>query len=167
MRKIIYGSFVFALLASLGMTLFTLPASASEEFVAKMKPYAGRILSPAEIKKVLTGNTVVHTRTGRRSGTIYEVYWYFKSPEKRSVDYSVDWSGMQPHTSDWSVSKDKGYCHVGRKRRGSPLYCRKKLRLSIQKDDENEDMVSITFSEDGKKDRTRVLKEGEYSGQSY
>ena len=38
MRKIIYGSFVFALLASLGMTLFTLPASASEEFVAKMKP---------------------------------------------------------------------------------------------------------------------------------
>ena len=157
MRKIIYGWFALALLAGLGMTLFTHPASASEEFVAKMKPYAGHILSPAEIKKVLIGNTVVSTRTGRRSRTVYEVYWYFKSPEKRAVDYSVDWENMQPRTSVWSASKDEGYCHF---RRTGRKYCRK-LRISIDGEE-----VKITLV-GGSKDRTYTLEEGEYSGQGY
>ncbi|MCZ6494764.1 MAG: hypothetical protein O6924_01145, partial [Alphaproteobacteria bacterium] len=102
MRKIIYGSFSLALLASLGMTLFTHPASASEEFVAKMKQYAGRILSLADVKKVLTGNTVVREITSRRGlsrGRVYEVYWHYKTAKTRELSYSVSW--RKEHVSKW------------------------------------------------------------------
>lgn len=154
MKNIFFGPFVLAFLTLLVSTLVIFPASASEEFAASMKPYAGRFLNAAEVKKVLTGNTIVRLRTGKR-GRVSEVYWYYKTAEEREV--TRESSSENNHTSKWIADPVKGYCHYS----SYGLEGCSKLRIAIEGEE-----VKVHFV-GGSRERILTLHEGEYSGGGY
>ena len=111
-----------------GKSILVLAADpASESFIKKMQPYAGRVLNGDEIQRVLKGNTLFRVR-GNRRGRFYETWWSYR--DAKNMHSSNSTTNVEGYSSTWSASQNGRYCHYAKF--GNVDFCRRNVRLSIE-----------------------------------